>query len=107
MIAIGAIFFVFALILLGVLALGYYPKAEQDEPVTQLDDAPLLSRQQAFKVLSYNVQFMAGKDYTFWFDVPEADGPDSQPSTDAIKKQSRKSLTLLSMKTQTSSFYKK
>ena len=69
-----------------MLAFGYYPKAEQEEPITQLADAPLLNRQNTFKVLSYNVQFMAGKDYTFWFGVPEANGPDSHASADAVQK---------------------
>jgi endonuclease/exonuclease/phosphatase family metal-dependent hydrolase len=29
---------------------------------------------------------MAGKEYVFWFDVPNADGPDSRPSASAIKR---------------------
>jgi endonuclease/exonuclease/phosphatase family metal-dependent hydrolase len=86
MLTIAVIFFGFIFLILGVLAFGYYPKAEQEEAVTKLANAPLLSSNQSFKVLSYNVQFMAGKDYVFWFDVPDANGPDNRPSPDAIQR---------------------
>ena len=66
--------------------MGYYPKKIQPEPITQLNSAPLLSNKKKFKILSYNIQFMAGKDYTFWFDVPDRNGPDESPSLDAVKK---------------------
>ncbi|MEO1889439.1 MAG: endonuclease/exonuclease/phosphatase family protein [Cycloclasticus sp.] len=80
--------FVAALLLLiaAVLASAYYPKDEQKETVISLGDAPLLSKEKPIKILSYNVQFMAGKDYVFWFDVPEGDGPDTSPSPDVIRK---------------------
>jgi len=69
-----------------LLARAYYPQARQSETVVKRSDSPLLSRQQDIKVLSYNVQFMAGKGYVFWFDLPNADGPDSQPSSASTHK---------------------
>lgn len=74
------------LALAGLLSMGHYPDQIQAEPITKLNDAPLLDNKQSVKVLSYNVQFMAGKGYTFWFDLPDGDGPDESPSLDAIKK---------------------
>lgn len=84
-----ALLTVVVLIILGlaaVLSTAYYPKKLQQEHITQRSDKPLLSHSPPFKVLSYNVQFMAGKDYVFWFDVPNADGPDNAPSDTAIKR---------------------
>ncbi len=74
------------LAVVALLATAFYPKAEQDETITTLTDASLLSHKKSIKILSYNVQFMAGKDYVFWFDVPEGNGPDSRPLPDAIKR---------------------
>ena len=82
-----SVFFVACLVLfLSLFAFAYYPKAEQDEIVHKRHTAPLLSRLKPFKVVCYNVQFMAGKDYVFWFDVPDAKGPDKRPSPEAIGK---------------------
>ena len=38
----------------------------------------------SFKVLSWNVQYMAGKDYVFYYDVLDFNGPDERPSSDSI-----------------------
>ncbi|PCH86048.1 MAG: hypothetical protein COB89_00555, partial [Piscirickettsiaceae bacterium] len=54
------------LALAGLLSMGHYPDQIQAEPITKLNDAPLLDNKQSVKVLSYNVQFMAGKGYTFF-----------------------------------------
>jgi len=56
----AAIFFIFILIFLALLALGFYPKAEQDEKVQKCGDAPLLEQQKAFKVLSYKEDWIFG-----------------------------------------------
>jgi len=86
MTAIAVIFIFFICLLFAILATGFYPKNEQAESIVKVADAPLLSKGKDIKVLSYNVQFMAGKDYVFWFDVPEVNGPDSRPSASAIVK---------------------
>jgi endonuclease/exonuclease/phosphatase family metal-dependent hydrolase len=39
---------------------------------------------QPVKVLSWNVQYMAGKDYVFFYDLPGDAGPDARPSPEAI-----------------------
>jgi len=77
------------LIILAMLATGFYPKDEQSEPVVSNSNAAPLKKNQPIKILSYNVQFMAGKEYVFWFDVPEGDGPDSNVSLSIIQKTAR------------------
>jgi len=79
---IGSLLF----IVLAMLAAGFYPKDEQNEPVISDSNAAPLTKDKAIKILSYNVQFMAGKEYVFWFDVPEGDGPDSSASASTIQK---------------------
>jgi len=86
MIAVGAILLILATLLAALLSRAYYPKPVQQETVIKRGESPLLSQHQEIKVLSYNVQFMAGKDYVFWFDLPNANGPDTSPSSAAVQK---------------------
>lgn len=46
--------------------------------------APLLTAGQSLKVLSWNVQYFAGKGYVFFYDLPAHDGPDERPSCGAV-----------------------
>ncbi len=73
----------------GLLALGvtvlvwhltYHPAPVEDVPVANRADAPLLSRSQPFSVLNWNVQYMAGKNYVFFYDLLDGSGPDVRPS---------------------------
>jgi len=86
MIAIGASLLLITAILAFLLSRAYYPKPIQLETVIKRGESPLLRQQQEIKVLSYNVQFMAGKGYVFWFDLPNANGPDSSPSVASVQK---------------------
>ena len=71
---------VFLIVLIGAIAVfltwahsnAYFPEnPSQAEEVYCVSDAPILSPDQSLKVLSWNVQFMAGKNYTFWFEHGE------------------------------------
>ncbi len=62
----------------------FHPPAEAAEEVTCPDDAPQLETGQSVKVMSWNVQYMAGKDYVFWYDLLDESGPDERPSPEAI-----------------------
>ncbi|MBB4866979.1 endonuclease/exonuclease/phosphatase family metal-dependent hydrolase [Pseudomonas nitritireducens] len=42
--------------------------------------APQLQPGQALKVMTWNVQYLAGKRYIFWDDLPDTTGPDDRPS---------------------------
>ena len=67
-----------------VWILTFHPRQQQAEPVTCAMEAPLLKPGQTLKVLTWNVQFMAGKNYVFFFDVPDGNGPDERPSRQDI-----------------------
>lgn len=49
-------------------------------------DAPLLLPGQRVKVMSWNVQYFAGKNYLFYYDLPHNAGPDTRPSSGDIQK---------------------
>lgn len=67
-----------------VYLLNFHPAQQQTEPVTNGPDAPLLPAGAPVKVLSWNVQYMAGKDYVFFYDLLDGSGPDTRPSAQAI-----------------------
>ena len=58
----------------------YHPADVEAMAVNCPASTPVLRAEQNLKVMTWNVQFMAGKNYTFWFDVPNNDGPDERPS---------------------------
>lgn len=62
----------------------FHPPPVQDEPVTCPGTAPSLVPGQPLRVLTWNVQFMAGKDHVFFFDLLDGSGPDERPSPDDI-----------------------
>jgi endonuclease/exonuclease/phosphatase family metal-dependent hydrolase len=63
-----------------VWAITYHPAEVQAEAIVCAEDAPVLQPGQSLKVLSYNVQFVAGKNYVFFYDLPDDAGPDERPS---------------------------
>ncbi len=63
-----------------VWAITYHPSDVQDEVVICPETAPALQPGQSLKVLTYNVQYMAGKNYIFFYDLPNDAGPDERPS---------------------------
>ncbi len=67
-----------------VYLLTFHPSEEQSEPVTNGPGAPLLPAGAPVKVLSWNVQYMAGKDYVFFYDLLDGSGPDTRPSAQAV-----------------------
>ncbi len=62
----------------------FHPKEVQAAPYLSADTAPELQPSQSLKILSYNVQYMAGKNYVFFYDIPGSQGPDSRPSREDI-----------------------
>jgi endonuclease/exonuclease/phosphatase family metal-dependent hydrolase len=45
---------------------------------------PQLTPGQALKVMTWNIQYLAGKRYVFWNDLPDGSGPDERPTPDDI-----------------------
>jgi endonuclease/exonuclease/phosphatase family metal-dependent hydrolase len=62
----------------------FHPAEVAAQEVSCPDDAPQLEPGQDVTVLSWNVQYMAGTDYVFWYDLLDESGPDERPSSEAI-----------------------
>ena len=75
---IRLIFLAAALALL-IWSITFHPPALQAEAAVNKANAPVLEAGQQVKVLSWNVQYMAGKNYEFWYDRLDGDGPDIRP----------------------------
>nr|WP_024309535.1 endonuclease/exonuclease/phosphatase family protein [Pseudomonas sp. P818] len=75
--------FVAALIAL-IYSLTWRPQPREDAPVTCTGQAAQLQPGQALKVMTWNVQYLAGKRYVFWYDLPGGEGPDERPSSEDL-----------------------
>ena len=71
-----------ALLYAALELLTWRPEPRQNLPVSCPASAPLLLPGQALKVMSWNVQFLAGKRYVFWFNA--AQGQDERPSREDL-----------------------
>ena len=58
----------------------FHPDQAQSAPVTINQDAPLISANKKVKLLNWNVQFMAGKGYYFYYEG----GSDTRPTSEDI-----------------------
>ena len=77
---------IIAIVALSVLiySINYYPKPIEIESVTCPIDTPLIKQNQKLKIMSWNVQYMASKNYVFFYDMEDNRGPDNQPSSEHI-----------------------
>ncbi|MBO3275190.1 endonuclease/exonuclease/phosphatase family protein [Pseudomonas sp. Milli4] len=64
--------------------LAWHPAAREDVTPMCRAQAPQLQPGQALKVMTWNIQFLAGKRYVFWNDLPDATGPDEKPTAEDI-----------------------
>ncbi|MDA3899307.1 MAG: endonuclease/exonuclease/phosphatase family protein [Spirochaetes bacterium] len=64
----------------------YHPDAIEQLDVSNSNTAQPMPINETIKILSWNVQFMAGKDYLFFYDEWDGSGPDTRPDKKAIKK---------------------
>ncbi len=78
--SLGSVTLIITLLAAIIWAITFHPAAVQAEPIVCADNPPTLHPNQSLKILSYNVQFMAGKNYVFFFDVPNYPNPDKYPS---------------------------
>ncbi|MGG2399113.1 endonuclease/exonuclease/phosphatase family protein [Pseudomonas sp. SH1-B] len=79
----------FAALLLGLLLLlvhllAWSPAAQETAPVSCSGQVAQLQPGQALKVMTWNVQYLAGKEHVFWYDLPNGDGPDERPSSEDL-----------------------
>lgn len=63
-----------------IYSLTWHPAARERADVNCPASAPILQPGQALKVMSWNVQYLAGKGYVFWYDLADGSGPDRRPS---------------------------
>jgi endonuclease/exonuclease/phosphatase family metal-dependent hydrolase len=63
----------------------FHPKAVQSERVFSRGDAPTLQSGQRLKLLNWNLQYMAGKNYVFFYDEWDGSGKDDRPSRQDIE----------------------
>ena len=79
---IAVAFIVMLVILFSLVwATTHHPDTIQDEPVVSSSGAPTVKAGQVLKIMSWNVQYMAGKNYIFWYDLNDGSGPDERPSS--------------------------
>lgn len=81
------------LIVLGVLALvltglvyflTYHPDSVEAAEVSCPKATPALRGGGDVRIMSWNVQYLAGRGYVFYYDLPDGDGPDTRPSRASI-----------------------
>lgn len=82
---IGLVVFVVALVGL-VYALTDHPRPVQAAELSCPDSTPTLQAGQPLKVMSWNVQYLAGRGYVFFYDTVNGDGPDTRPTPDSISR---------------------
>ena len=70
------LFFLAAMLALLIWSITFHPPALQAEVVVNQAAVATLKSGQQVKILSWNVQYMSGKNYEFWYDSINGDGPD-------------------------------
>ena len=73
---------VFVAVALSVLVYSITWHPADREPAALSCDANTATLQpgQALKVMTWNVQYLAGKRYVFWYDLADGSGPDTRPT---------------------------
>jgi endonuclease/exonuclease/phosphatase family metal-dependent hydrolase len=64
--------------------LTYHPPSRLSITPQNSKHAPMLSKGSIIKVMSWNIQYMAGKNYVFFYDLLDGSGPDTRPSSKDI-----------------------
>lgn len=62
----------------------YHPADLELVSVYSRGPAPALQQGQTVKVMTWNIQYLAGKNYVFFYDLPDGTGPDERPSSKDI-----------------------
>ena len=75
----------FSVILLLIYLLNYFPADVEKMNIINTKKRTL-SKGDEIKILCWNIQFMAGKDYVFFYDLLDGSGPDEKPSKGSISK---------------------
>ncbi|MBN2723380.1 MAG: endonuclease/exonuclease/phosphatase family protein [Deltaproteobacteria bacterium] len=65
--------------------LTWRPDAVESDKHTCHPQAEVLKTGDKIKLMTWNVQYLAGKNYVFWYDLLDGSGKDKRPSTEDIK----------------------
>ncbi|WP_420590920.1 endonuclease/exonuclease/phosphatase family protein [Bacterioplanoides sp.] len=91
---LSALFVLVLAFVIWVYASTYHPKAVENARIT-CTGAPPLNDNRSFRVLTLNAQFFAGKNYVFYFDLPNNKGPHLRPSATDLAATIKASATML------------
>lgn len=85
----AALFLVLLALFMGglIYEVTWHPARHERMPVScnAKDMAPpTLVPGQALKVMTWNIQYLAGKRYVFWYDMADGSGPDERPTPEDI-----------------------
>ncbi len=80
LLALLAVMLLLAALLALLYGLSWRPAAQETAQVSCPPNAPQLQPGQALKVMTWNVQYLAGKNYVFWYDLADGAGPHQRPS---------------------------
>jgi len=64
-------------------------QSEKIEKVYSQGEGLLVDKGQKIKLMTYNVQFFSGRNYVFFFDLPDFSGPDFNVKSEDIKKTTK------------------
>ncbi|WP_437881717.1 endonuclease/exonuclease/phosphatase family protein [Pseudomonas sp. LRF_L74] len=64
-----------------IYSMTWHPATREHALVSCEADAPQPQPGQALKVMTWNVQYLAGKRYVFWYDLADGNGPDLRPTS--------------------------
>lgn len=70
-----------------VYNLTWHPASHERMPVScnsKDASAAKLIPGQTLKVMTWNIQYLAGKRYVFWYDMPGGNGPDERPTAEDV-----------------------
>ena len=81
---VAALVLIVLLLLGAVYVAAYHPDDVQPEEVTCPTDAPELRPGQVVRILNWNIQYMASKNYVFWYDIADGSGPDTRPTEEHV-----------------------
>ncbi|MEA9975993.1 endonuclease/exonuclease/phosphatase family protein [Pseudomonas sp. 5S4] len=65
-------------------SLAWHPSANETLTPICKGSAPVLAPGQALKVMTWNIQYLAGKRYVFWYDMADGSGTDERPTPEDI-----------------------
>ncbi|TGK15235.1 endonuclease/exonuclease/phosphatase family protein [Leptospira fluminis] len=74
----------FSLLLAAVYFSTFHPKQTENADVVCKSYALEVPGNKELKVLSWNVQYFAGKKKVFWYDVPDESGPDTVTTSEEV-----------------------